>query len=183
MKPRLIVTASVLATFAAVFLLVALQSMQHRTLGGEHARPVTAAQQPRELTQDNLVDALASMQLAAPIAKVEWDKSILKLDLKVTGTDIGYQKIYGSMADVAELSFGGFSNVEQVLLRVLAEDEWTRQRHLLLAADIRRNQWPDSAIGELRGWSSPKLSDNLKEWFHIMETALWKKQFERANQG
>jgi hypothetical protein len=183
MKPRMIVTASLLATVAAVFLLVAVQTLHMRTLGGERVQPVSAAEQKLELSDENLVDVLSSMPLTTPIAKVEWKQSILKLDLKVTGTGTSYTEIYDNMATVAELGFHGLDNVEQILLRVMAEDEWLHKRHLLLAADIRRNEWPADAIDALRNWKSPVLSGEIKDWFHIMETDLWKKQFELLNEG
>lgn len=132
MKPGMIVTASMLTTIAAVILLVALQSLHTRTWGGEKAEPVTASHQPVQLTNDNLVDVLRSLHMSTPIARVEWKQSILTIDLKVKGTDTTYTEIYESMAAVADLSFRGLENVEQVLLRVMAEDEWLHKRHLLL---------------------------------------------------
>ncbi|RAW18234.1 MULTISPECIES: hypothetical protein [Paenibacillus] len=183
MKPRMIVTASLLATVAAVLLLVAIQTLHMRTWGGENVQPVSAAQHPVQLTEDNLVDVLSTMKLSTPIARVEWKQSILTLDLKVTGTSTSYTEIYGNMAAVADLGFRSLDNVEQVMLRVMAEDEWLHKRHLLLAADFRRGEWPMYAIETLRDWNSPILSDELKDWFHMMETELWKKQFEMSSQG
>ncbi|MCM3171450.1 hypothetical protein [Paenibacillus sp. MER 99-2] len=183
MKPGMILTTSVLATVAVVFLLVAIQNLHTRTWGGDHVLPVTATKAPEELSDKNLVDVLHSMHLTTPIARVEWKQSILKLDLKVIGTGTSHSEIYANMAAVAELSFRSLGNVEQVLLRVMAEDEWLHKQHLLLAADIRRNEWPLEAIDALRNWNSPALSGELKAWFHIMETELWRKQFEMLNQG
>ncbi|WP_427051962.1 hypothetical protein [Paenibacillus sp. TC-CSREp1] len=183
MKPGMIVTASMLTTIAAVILLVALQSLHTRTWGGEKAEPVTATHQPVQLTNDNLVDVLRSLHMSTPIARVEWKQSILTIDLKVKGTDTTYTEIYESMAAVVDLSFRGLENVEQVLLRVMAEDEWMHKRHLLLAADIRRGEWPMYAIDMLRTWKSAVFSEELKDWFHLMQTELWRKQFEMTSQG
>jgi hypothetical protein len=119
--------------------------------------------------------------MSTPIARVEWKQSILTLDLKVKGTDTSYTEIYENMATVVDLSFRNMDNVDQVLLRVMAEDEWTHKRHLLLAADIRRGEWPMYAIDMLRTWKSTTFSDELKDWFHLMQTELWKKQFEMTS--
>ncbi|WP_440109840.1 hypothetical protein [Paenibacillus sp. QZ-Y1] len=181
MKPRMIVIASMLATVAAVLLLVAIQTLHMRTWGGESVQPVSAAHHPIQLTDNNLVDVLSTMELSTPITRVEWKQSILTLDLKVTGTGTSYTEIYGNMATVADLGFRSLENVNQVLLRVMAEDEWLHKRHLLIAADIRRGEWPMYAIETLRNWESPTLSDELKDWFHMMETELWKKQFEMTS--
>ncbi|QOS79901.1 hypothetical protein JNUCC31_02830 [Paenibacillus sp. JNUCC31] len=183
MKPRMIVTASLLATVAAVLLLVAIQTLHIRTWGGERAQPVSATRHPAQLSEENLVDVLSTLQLSTPIARVEWKQSILTLDLKVTGTGTSYTEIYANMAAVADLGFQSLDNVNQVLLRVMAEDEWLHKRHLLLAADFRRGEWPMYAIETLRSWKSPILSEELKDWFHMMETELWKKQFEMTSQG
>lgn len=183
MKPRMIVTASMLATVAAVFLLVAIQTLHMRTWGADNVQPASASHHPVQLTNDNLVDVLSSMQLSTPIARVEWKQSILTLDLKVKGTGTSYTEIYENMAAVADLGFRSLDNVDQVSLRVMAEDEWMHKRHLLLAADIRRGEWPLYAIETLRNWKSAAFSDELKDWFHLMETELWKKQFEMTSQG
>lgn len=181
MKPGMIVTASMLSTIAAVILLVVFQSLHTRTWGGDRAEPVAASHQTIQLTNDNLVDVLSSLHMSTPIARVEWKQSILTLDLKVKGTDTSYTEIYENMAAVVDLSFRSVDNVEQVLLRVMAEDEWMHKRHLLLAADIRRGEWPMYAIDMLRTWKSAAFSEDLKDWFNLMQTELWKKQFEMTS--
>ncbi|MCM3133293.1 hypothetical protein M3629_10855 [Paenibacillus polysaccharolyticus] len=181
MKPGMIVTASMLSTIAAVILLVVFQSLHTHTWGGDRAEPVTASHQTIQMTNDNLVDVLSSLHMSTPIARVEWKRSILTIDLKVEGTDTSYTEIYENMAAVVDLSFRSVDNVEQVLLRVMGEDEWMHTRHLLLAADIRRGEWPMYAIDMLRTWKSAVFSDELKDWFNLMQTELWKRQFEMTS--
>ncbi|MBR2563224.1 MAG: hypothetical protein IKE29_01210 [Paenibacillus sp.] len=181
MKPGMIVAASIVTTITAVILLVVFQSLHTRTWGGERAEPVTASHQPIQLTNENLVDVLSSLHMSTPIARVEWKQSILTLDLKVKGKNTSYTEIYENMAAVVDLSFRTVDNVDQVLLRIMAEDEWIHKRHLLLAADIRRGEWPLYAIDMLRTWKSTTFSEELKDWFHLMQTELWKKQFEMTS--
>ncbi|MEF2964361.1 hypothetical protein V3851_00845 [Paenibacillus sp. M1] len=145
-----------------------------------NSSPVSAAifdaerEQPVELTDDNLVDGLKTLELPAPIAKVGLDGRILSVDLRVTEERFDKSELYGGMAELISFSFKRTSNIDRLLLRLIAEDRWLGTKYLLLAADVRRGDWPDSALGALRNAGDGELPRELKEWLRMTETHLWK---------
>lgn len=142
--------------------------------GVPSATPVAVSLPPKELTEDNLVDGLSSVDLPVRIAKADLNSSILSIDLKVTEDQFDKEQLYLSMADVIAFTFERTSNIDQLLLRFVAEDQWLGTRYLLLAADVRRGEWPAAALEELRNAGGQELSPMLIKWFRITLTHLWK---------
>lgn len=142
--------------------------------GGPSATPVAVSLPPKELTEDNLVEGLSSVDLFVRIAKADLNGTILSVDLKVTEDQFDKEQLYLSMADVIAFSFERTSNIDQLLLRFVAEDQWLGTRYLLLAADVRRGEWPALALEELRNTREQELSPMLIKWFRITLTHLWK---------
>ncbi|MBU5672756.1 hypothetical protein [Paenibacillus brevis] len=126
------------------------------------------------LTDDNLVDGLASLELPVRIAKVDLNGQILSIDLRVAEEQFVKQQLYRSMAEVISFAMEDTSNIDQLLLRLIAEDQWLGTRYLLLAADVRRGAWPVQALEELRNPVQEELSPSLIRWFRITVTHLWK---------
>ncbi|AZK47170.1 hypothetical protein [Paenibacillus lentus] len=136
-------------------------------LSEEHVRPA-------ELKNDNLVDELIAWQLLVPVDKVELSGSILAIDFKVTEGAHSAEWLYQGLAQSVDRSFHNTSNIQRLLVRFIAEDRWLGNKYLLLAADIRRGEWPAEALEELRTWGDRELSRELKSWFRVTETNLWK---------
>ncbi|WNS44488.1 hypothetical protein [Paenibacillus sp. MMS20-IR301] len=130
-----------------------------------------------QLRNDNLVDALGEIPFSLLIDRVGWENQVLSLDLKVTGNDHEPQELYRNMALAISFAFQETDNVNQLLLRVVAEDKWLDTRRLLLAGDIRREEWSAPLLDMLEKAGNSPLPLSLKNGFRISESELWKKQF------
>lgn len=150
---------------------------------GEHpGRPrqtatVFAGPYPAELTDDNLVDALDPLQLPLPIAKVDLNRGILSIDLKIEGDHVGTADVYRGMAEMISFAFEHTSNIDQLLLRLMAEDRWLGTQYLLLAADVRRSEFSAEELSALRHAGSGELPEALRLRLRMTETRLWKSRF------
>ncbi|MEK4851235.1 hypothetical protein NST04_15430 [Paenibacillus sp. FSL H7-0756] len=129
------------------------------------------------LENDNLVDALSEIPLSLMIDKAGWENGVLSLDLKVNGDVHEPQELYRNMALAIGFAIQETSNVDQLLLRVVAEDQWLDTRRLLLAGDFRRSEWTPLLQEALENAGNSPLPDYLKNGFRISESELWKKQF------
>lgn len=172
-KVILIVLSISLSTLMllATFVTIQKDSMQ------EVSREVLQSSNPVKLEDHNLVDYLHELKLAAQISKVKWNSGVLTIDLRAADESSDPSDIYEDIATVASFSFEETVNVQQLMLRVMAEDEWMGSRHLLLSADIRRSEWNLEALQLLKTWKSAELPDELKQRFHMSETNLWRRQF------
>lgn len=144
----------------------------------EAGRPVSAAVfesgKPAELNDDNLVDGLSTIELPVPIAKVDVNRNVLSVDLKVSEEHFNKGELYSGIAELISFSFERTSNIDQLLLRLVAEDRWLGTRYLLLAADVRREEWSESALEELRNAGDKELPKELRALFRMTETHLWR---------
>ncbi|MNI56939.1 hypothetical protein D3C73_1119710 [compost metagenome] len=129
------------------------------------------------LTDDNLVDAMNKLPFSLVIDSVGWKNRVLSLDLKVTGNDHEPKELYQNMALAISFAFQETENVDQLLLRVVAEDKWLDSRRLLLAGDIRRGEWSLQLQQALQTSGNQPLAASLKNGFRISESELWRKQF------
>lgn len=131
----------------------------------------------RMLENDNLVDALSAVPFSLAIDKAGWVNGVLSLDLKVSEYRHEPQELYRNMALAIAFAIQETDNVDQLLLRVVAEDQWLDTRRLLLAGDIRRNEWSPLLQKMLEDAGNSPLPDMLKTGLRISESELWKKQF------
>lgn len=146
----------------------------------EQQQKVTATFTPQsrvELSNDNLVDELSSLPFTLPISRVVWKGSILTLDLKVEGHERSVADIYENMAEALLFSFHNTPNVDQLMLRLVAEDKWLNTRHLLLAANVSRSEWSTELTTRLQNNGERALPESLKQTLHVTETKLWDNQF------
>ncbi|MEK4327634.1 hypothetical protein MKX70_17560 [Paenibacillus sp. FSL R7-0312] len=167
-----------------VLLLTAASTMllpQLASLGtvpqGAYGTVETISRDSTVLGDDNLVDRLGEIPFSLVIDKAGWKDQVLTLDLKVTGNDHEPQELYQNMALAIAFAFQETGNVDQLLLRVVAEDKWLDTRRLLLAGDIRRKEWSPRLQDELQNAGNSPLPGSLKNGFRISESELWKKQF------
>lgn len=135
------------------------------------------------LDNENLVDVLGALPLSLSIDSVGWEDHVLSLDLKVSGDDLEPEEFYENMAQTISFAFQDTTNVNQLLLRIIAEDKWIGSRRLLLAGDIRRQEWSHELLNELQSVGNHPISDRLKIGFRISESELWKKQFIYPGNG
>lgn len=168
-----------LLTLGCAATLASVTWLSERSGAPSHTAPVFAGQKPTELTNDNLVDGLSSLDLPVPIGKVDLTGGILSVDLKVTEDDFSADRIYQGIAEMLAFSFERTSNVDQLLLRLYAEDRWLGTKYLLLAADVRRNDWRTADLAELRQTGDRQLSEALRLRLKVTETQLWISRFLR----
>lgn len=131
----------------------------------------------RMLENDNLVDALSAVPFSLAIDKAGWENGVLSLDLKVNSDHHEPKELYRNMALATAFAIQETDNVDQLLLRVVAEDQWLDTRRLLLAGDIRRGEWSPLLQKALEDAGNSPLPDVLKTGLRISESELWKKQF------
>ncbi|MCJ8011091.1 hypothetical protein MUG84_04945 [Paenibacillus sp. KQZ6P-2] len=164
-------------TALTVLLLTHFSSFHTSALNQKQVMPVILHEPGLELSNDNIVDALHSLPLTMPIRKVEWNESAMSIDLTVKAPDTKLSEMYLNIADILSFSFSNTINVNQVKLRLIAEDKWLGTRHLLLAADTRREDWDNSLYWELQNTGEAPMPDMIKQRLHVIETILWKSQF------
>jgi len=164
----------IIISILSVVLLASLSKLNGRLLENKAVHTVFAAGQPGELNDDNLVDGLTALRLPVPISKVDLNGGILSVDLKVTDDQFDKSQLYAGMAELISFAFERTTNVEQLLLRLVAEDRWLGTRYLLLASDVHRDDLPQGALEMLRNTGDHELPDELLRWFHITKTNLWR---------
>ena len=183
MKNRRIIPVVLVISFGAAVLLSTFVTGLSSKWDSQVSKEVLSVNGQFTLTDKNLVDALHDLSLNTPISKVKWSENVLTLDLKVTGSSIIPSDIYIDIASIASFSMERTNNVNQLMLRVLAEDEWAGARHLLLSADVKRAEWSSEALMKLREWKNAALPDELIQRFHMTETNLWREQFISPENG
>ncbi|WP_082926870.1 hypothetical protein [Paenibacillus tuaregi] len=169
---------TVLSLTVCTALIVSAFSAPGYQPGNPSSRSVFGHQQVVELRQDNLVDELAGLPLSVRISKADLDGAILSVELKIQEEGFYPSVLYLNMAELIRFSFEGTSNVNQLLVRLVAEDKWIGSKHLLLASDVRRGEWPSFALNDLENLGNQPLTDQLKEYFRFTVTNLWKTRFE-----
>ncbi|WP_068785251.1 hypothetical protein [Paenibacillus phocaensis] len=174
---RKIAVRAVLLTFGCALVMAGVAWLSEHPAQPRQAATVFAGPIPAELTDDNLVDALDPLQLPLPIAKVELNGGILSIDLKVEGDQMGAGDVYRGMAEMISFAFEHTSNIDQLLLRLMAEDRWLGTKYLLLAADVRRSEFSAEELEVLRHTGSGELPETLRLRMRVTETRLWKSRF------
>ncbi|MGF7050034.1 hypothetical protein J2T13_004557 [Paenibacillus sp. DS2015] len=168
--------STMLLCLGAVLILPKLFSFQ-TSLEQQKATATFTPQSRVVLSPDNLVDELSSLPLTLPIVRVEWKSSILSLDLKVEGPERSVADMYQNMAEALTFSFHNTPNVDQLLLRLVAEDRWLNTRYLLLAINVSRYEWSSELTTSLQNNGDRPLTALLKQTLHVTETKLWNNQF------
>lgn len=163
-----------LVTVGVALFMATVSWIEHSNGKSSQALAALADHGPAGLSNDNLVDRLSTVQLPLRLAKVDLEQGILSVDLKVTDSTISPALAYRSIAEMMEFSFAETSDVEQLLLRIVAEDRWLGTRYLLLAVDIHRGEWPSSLVEQLKGAGNEELPPEVKNLLRMTETQLWK---------
>lgn len=141
---------------------------------------VMAGKEPLSLNASNLVDVLISLRLNLAIDRADYKGHVLALDLSAGTGKPEVSLLYEDLAKLISLCADKSGNVEQVRLRLMAEDSWTGERHLLLAASVRPEKVVpdlDHTLTLLHAAGNHPLGQTLKERLGIIETPLWKKAY------
>lgn len=183
MKHKLVIQM-ILLTFSCALVLAAVSWFSEKSGKPPYVTAaVFAGEKPAELTEDNLVDGLGGLKLSVPIAKVDLNRDILSVDLKVTGDNVNTAQVYQGMTEMISFAFERTSNVDQLLLRLLAEDRWLGTKYLLIAADVRRSEFSAAELAELRSTGNGELPEPLRQRMRVTETQLWKSRFLNERSG
>lgn len=168
----------IMLTFVSVTLLVSLSSWSSYASEDIHKPVLADVGKLIELSSENLVDEMSRLRLPVKLSKVDLRQHILSVDLKLTGDNFKPALVYESLAELISFSIGQTDNVYQLLVRVVAEDPWMKSKYLLLAADIRKGQWPNELLQQLQELGNEELPREMKIWFRMTETKLWQSHFE-----
>ncbi|WP_433946427.1 hypothetical protein [Paenibacillus sp. SN-8-1] len=171
------IIAAFIVTLTTVFAMAVLTS-HGNTWSGSKAYSAFADKKLVDLTENNLVDELSRLPISVRLAKVNLNQSILSVDLKIGDESYQPSVLYLNMAELIRFSFERTSNVSQLLIRLVAEDKWVGTKYLLLASDVRRGEWPPSALDDLENLGNHALTDELKHYFRFTVTSLWRNRFE-----
>ncbi|MNE45229.1 hypothetical protein D3C80_1395040 [compost metagenome] len=178
MKHKATLLQTLLITLGSVVLLMLFSKLDSFQPNWNRSHVVFAETKPIQLSDNNLVNEFIQLDLPLRLSKVEINGPILSVDLKVTDYEWSKAEMYKGMAEIISFAFEGTSNIDQLLLRLVAEDRWVGGKYLLLAADVRRGGWPSSALNELKNTEDKDLSLELKNWFRVTESRLWKKRIQ-----
>ncbi|CAM2801989.1 hypothetical protein PASE110613_01430 [Paenibacillus sediminis] len=173
--------AACIITFGLVGIMTLVSALHTRTTIARSEYAVFSAQKPINLTETNLVDYLSELPLTLHIRSVDWQSSILAVDLEVTNPEVVPKEIYNNMYEIIHFSIDKSANVNRLMIRFVAKDNWTGAKHLLLAADVRRGDFSSDALDELRSIKSSSLSENITRTFHVSETKLWQSRFGQGD--
>lgn len=176
MKSIRYVTAALFAT-ALVALLLAYMPELDRLYrpGGES--PAFSPKHHEALSESNLVERMEALPLQLRIARVEWQSSVLSVDLLVTPTTMAKDTVYHDMYELSRFGVTETPNVNQVLVRILRLPTNSKRDAVLLAAlDARRGtsgEREETAAG-------PDITDverYLASRYRVTYTQEWKQFF------
>ncbi|RKN84584.1 hypothetical protein [Paenibacillus ginsengarvi] len=167
-----VLIASILCIGVASALSIVLK-LDAATGLGKTETPAFRADSPLVLSDRNLVDIVAKLTLHLDIASVEWNNTILSVDLRSKPDDAAMEPIYDDLYDIASLGFAGTKNVKQILVRVMEPPATgVGAPQLLLAMDAKRSDLgggtPEAAL-QRKGTKEQFLSSH----FSLTYTHKW----------
>jgi hypothetical protein len=172
---RIVVTSFV--SFGIAFGLSLLPLMEQGERKTQEDITVFKSTELRQISDRNLVDYMLGLSLRTQIIKVDWEHSILTVDLKAAND----QKVENILKDVFDLSYYGLvgtTNIKQVLVRVMddGKDGAHRNGALLLAMDARRDHISLDALQRLKH-KETTLEQYLDTYFAMTYTKEWYARF------
>ncbi|MDF2715926.1 MAG: hypothetical protein K0R28_2851 [Paenibacillus sp.] len=126
----------------------------------------------KTLSDDNMVDLISTLPLQLSIKKVDWQQTVLSVDLIMPSAASGVERVYRDLYTLSEFGFQT-SNVRQVLVRVLEgrKEEASAGFPLLVAMDARKAN--RSAAWKREGAGAQTLQDYLQSHYRITYTKKW----------
>jgi len=126
----------------------------------------------KTLSDDNMVDLISTLPLQLSIKKVDWQQTVLSVDLIMPSAASGIERVYRDLYTLSEFGFQT-SNVRQVLVRVLEgrKEEASAGFPLLVAMDARKAN--RSAAWKREGTGAQTLQDYLQSHYRITYTKKW----------
>jgi hypothetical protein len=144
---------------------------------GSYDLGVIAYPNGRQLSDSNIVDYMAGLPLQLRIDKVEWEQSVLSVDLlSVPGSTID-KMVFHDLFELSQFGLRQLTNVSQVRVRVVEHKELDgKTKELLVAMDSRKENIADQKqkIEDLNTLNRQKY---LQSHFRITYTQKWQDQF------
>jgi hypothetical protein len=177
----------VLASFASMGIAVLLSFLPQLDYpnGSQHSNtdPGHRASQFQlaegRLTNENLVDYMASVHWFTALSKVEWSHSILSVDFEAS-PGIGKHQIFSDLYEVIRFGLEDAGNVRQILIRVLLPSSVDGNGKLMLAVDVdgRRNSEIVSDLVKVRNHEMTS-EQFIRSRFHVTSTRLWEESYRQ----
>lgn len=165
---------TVVTTFLFIFLFAL------RSVSAAHewkSMSVFQTQSDAGLSDANLVDELSALPLALGIGHVDWKNGSLYVDLRITKEPLSIESVTKDLVTVLSFSFEDKNNINELYLRFEAVDPWSKSRYLILAANVRKDEWDHSLLEEIKQWNQEPFSERVVQGLHLTLTNLWKKMF------
>lgn len=164
-----------IASLLSVLIAVGLSLLPD--MGWRHDMPAFSQSHPKRLSDGNLVDLLADLQLTSTIRNVDWDQSILYVDLGAV-QNVDPQTIFRDMYEIAHAALAGTTNVRQVLIRVMDRPrDKTGAPQLVVALDAQREGLPRKEKQEETPAATGQYERYLAEHFRVTYTVKWKEWY------
>lgn len=148
------VTRIIIITFASIGIAISLYllpQLDTNSTMNQQDMTVFHSSKLRQISSDNLVDYLLEIPLRSQLSRVDWSHSILTIDLKIAEGNNSPNEIFEDLYRLTYFGFVGTTNVKQVLVRVLAENEPSNKNgELLLTMDARRENMSLEGLEKLK---------------------------------
>jgi hypothetical protein len=133
------------------------------------------------VTEDNLVDLIASVPVEMRVRKVKLDHTILSIDLIIAGKTES-QVVFHDLYRIAQFAIAQTSNLNRVLVRVFETDHNADgsfpRNSLLLSTDMKRNHL--DGLNKVKFDKSPNFYRKLMEAkSEITYTERWSQHFSK----
>ncbi|MEK3881458.1 hypothetical protein [Paenibacillus sp. PL2-23] len=163
--------ATLLITASAGWLPAAMK--QSREAGGHiavfHGEPII------QLSNANIVDALAAVELQERLGHAEWRNAVLSLELLVPSGSGRPAAWFSDIEKLITLSFLQLNNVNRLLVRIMEWDEGGKR--LLAAVDVRASDgWLQDERFQLP-ISDPVHDEGWRQRLRLSFTSAWIERF------
>ena len=134
-----------------------------------------------KFNNENLVDHLVRLPVHLDIQRVDWNHSILSIDLLLDDETVDSTLIYEDLVEISRFGLSSMSNVKQVLVRVFYHEKIDLNHYqMLIAMDAHRDQWSTSDYEQLQ--RKKRSADQfLQSHFSLYFTKYWENVSDLMN--
>ncbi|MFD0867776.1 Uncharacterised protein [Chlamydia abortus] len=162
-----------LITAAIALFLSTLPQWERFNLMNDNELAVFKENHSTRLSDENLVDKMTMLPLQLNIRRVDWNNSILSIDLGAPAGSTA-SRVYHDLYELSKFGLQNHTNVDQVLVRVMEASSVSRERNglLLVSMDARKERVQgQEALKELSGQD---VRQYLQSRYRITYTQKWK---------
>lgn len=161
---------------AAIALLLAWLPQTNGDYRADGGAPAFQQNEGVPLTDRNLVDRLAALPLQLRIGHVDWQSSVLSVDLLVSPATMAQDIVYHDLYELARFGVQETPNVNQVTVRVMKQAANRPSGSSLLAALDARKEF-DGQKPEKPDGGIVNVEQYLQTHYRMTYTQEWKRQF------